>query len=228
MLDENTIQRLVELQKQSYELLLWIQRSLKKGSLDFSVAHHAMSTSDAALEWIGRHYNSLPLEARPNQSDLREFSSLFASYLTTSFELVDNPGKIMISDCSCFCSYCCFLVSANHIKPKKIAKKARDESRALKSLYLNSLASDLGVKFSNEQLSEIELKPDLQQALSIGAYGNELVRRSKFASQGPGILVLWREFAWENNIKPKKNFELKTKTVLDSEKRIIEYLTGHC
>ena len=60
MFDAETVRRVVDLQKRSYALLQWVQHALQAGTLDFSVAHGTMSASDAAREWIGRHFASLP------------------------------------------------------------------------------------------------------------------------------------------------------------------------
>jgi hypothetical protein len=35
-------------------------------------------------------------------------------------------------------------------------------------------------------------RPDLAQPLSLWSYAHELVRRSRFASQGAGVYALWR------------------------------------
>ena len=54
-------------------------------------------------------------------------------------------------------------------------------------------------------------------------YRNELIRRTRFASQGEGVLVLWRELAWEGTA-PKKGFKLTTEDILNAEKTIIEQM----
>jgi hypothetical protein len=44
-----------------------------------------------------------------------------------------------------------------------------------------------------------------------------LERRSRFASQGEGALVLWREIAWKEGGGPKPKFRLKTDEILNAE-----------
>ena len=64
-------------------------------------------------------------------------------------------------------------------------------------------------------------------AVSMATYVYELIRRSSFASQGSGILALWREIAWDKTA-PRKGFVLKAKDVLQAETLICEKLKQGC
>ena len=61
--------------------------------------------------------------------------------------------------------------------------------------------------------------PALSEQIALATYTTELIRRTEFASQGVGILALWREVAWEGS-EPKKKFRLNPKKVLAAEARI--------
>jgi hypothetical protein len=231
MFDVDQLRRTIDLQEKSYKLLLWVNENLKKGTLDFGVAHEAMSGSQAAAEWIRRHWANLPVLVRPDDDQLPEFAPLFSSYLTTSFELRDEPGTRLESPCGCYCSFCSYLVSADHLKVRKLTKKAQKESVALKRLYLKTLCDELGLSLSASVTESAMDDPELSNLISLASYAHELIRRTKFASQGEGVLVLWREIAWERGPqkgkpghsfqRPKKGFHLSAEKIVDAEKQII-------
>jgi hypothetical protein len=56
-----------------------------------------MSNSVVAEEWIEEHYLNIPDNTRPSQKDIKRFSNIFSSYLVTSFDLVEDPGKRLYS-----------------------------------------------------------------------------------------------------------------------------------
>jgi len=225
MFDRDELELVIGLQEKSYGLLKWVGESLKAGTIDFSYVHEAMSASEATAEWVSRHLGNMPVEIRPGEEDVEKFSHLFASYLTTSFELIEKPGVQLASSCGCYCLMCSYLVRANHLKVKKISKRAKKDAPELKAVYLRSLATDQGVALSPDGVSTLIGDPDLAEDIALATYANELIRRSQFASQGEGILVLWREIAWKGTT-PKKNFRLREDKVLKAEKNIVEQVTA--
>lgn len=221
------VEKILQLQAKSYKLLLWVARTLKHGGLDFTKIHGAMSSSAVAEEWINRHFASIPPEARPEIDIVSEFSHLFASYLMTSFELVEQPGVVWRSDHNCYCTMCRYLVAANHLKTRSIKKKHIKSAFSLKKLYLQTLADEAEIPLLVPEIEGLLSYPNLAEDIATATYVRELMRRAEFASQGEGVLVLWREIAWEGmgpvwRRKPKKNFELSTDKVLLAEKIILE------
>lgn len=219
MFDPNVLSRMVDLQEKSYLLLKWVNQSLRRGTLDFKYIHNAMDVAEASEEWIARHFDNIPLKARPKKHEIKEFARLFSSYLTTSFELIETPGKRLVSTCGCY--WCGYLVSANHLKTRKITQKTRESALQLKHLYLELLAEEAALALLPLELEGLLREPGLSANISLAAYANELIRRSKFASQGEGVLVLWREIAWEEN-KPKKDFYLLASDIIASEEVILD------
>ncbi len=63
----NELERVVNLQQKSYALLKWINEGLQRGVLDFKYIHGAMDAGSAAKEWIGRHFENIPTDIRPNK-----------------------------------------------------------------------------------------------------------------------------------------------------------------
>ncbi len=225
MFDADELERVVDLQGKSYRLLRWVGESLNGGTLTFNTVHEAMGLTEAARDWLTRHYASLPSEARPDdKADLPAFASLFASYLTTSFELIEKPGARRISSSRCYCSYCSYLSQANYLRARTPGKKAQASVRQMKELYLNALLADVAkVPDPHARANTVLENPALAPAVSYATYGRELVRRSEWASQGEGVLVLWREIAWERG-KLKKNFTLSARAITNAEAAIVEQL----
>ncbi len=52
MFDEARLREALQLQRKSYELLLWANRAVKEGRLKLTELHRNMSTSEAARSWI--------------------------------------------------------------------------------------------------------------------------------------------------------------------------------
>ncbi len=231
MFDEAELSQVLELHKKSYALLFWINESLRGGSLRFDVAHSAMSAADAAHEWLGRHLENLPLDCQPEKKQLLPFSMLFASYLTTSFDLATGPKTVMRTDCGCTCPYCRYFSAADNLKVRRPSKKDKVSALELKLICLAALLADQGQDDGPLHVERLLADPDLTLDISLVTYANELIRRSRFASQGTGVLVLWREIAWENDTprKPgkkrkgsKKKFTLQKDLILAAEKRILQ------
>jgi hypothetical protein len=224
MFDAEELKRVVGLQQKSYKLLQWVGDALNSGTLHFNVVHQALSLSDAATEWVERNWSSLPAEMRPDREDIPPFAHLFASYLTTSFNLLGQPGMRRESSCGCYCDFCAYLVAAPYLHVRNPDKKARERARQMKELYLSGLAKSLGVSVPYAVIEGLLADATLAEDIAYAAYAQELMRRSQFASQGEGVLVLWREIAWDPRGKPKKGFTLSAERALQAEAKIAERL----
>ena len=107
MLDADAIHRAVGIQQSSYALLRWAVDGIDRGFLRFDAVHTYASFEEAALAWIERHYADLPASARPAREDLPDFARFFTSYVDSSFDLVENPGRRLYSpEAHCFCPLC--------------------------------------------------------------------------------------------------------------------------
>ncbi len=219
MLKSEIVKRVIELHGKSYQLLKWVNNSLIHGDLKFDVIHDTMGISDASLEWIRRYYDNIPPDARPPMEYIDEFACLFASYLTTSFELV-SVHKIRKSYCGCYCQVCSYLISAEYLMPRKLSKKARKNAFELKRIFLSSLADNLKLALLENEIDQLLRDKELREKIALLTYCNELIRRTQFASQGEGVLFLWREIAWQGTA-PKKGFSLKTEDIMNAQNAII-------
>lgn len=220
------LERVLRLQKQSYGLLKWLNQHLKSGSLSFSVVHRAIGGSAAAEDWLGRNKAHIPPALVPPASDYREFSYLLASYLFTSFTLPTDKVTERVADCHCFCDYCSYVVAIHRLVPRNPTAKDRQQAHALKRLFLGRLTEDLGYPLEKSLEEAVFSTKTLSLELSCATYAYQLIRRTEFASQGSAVLVLWRDIAWEDGRKPRKNFELTAARVVHSEQTLRSVLSA--
>jgi hypothetical protein len=221
MFDATQLKAVVDLQERSFALLRWVNRGMIAGTLKFDTVHGPLSLADAADEWVRRHYGMIPESARPTLDQVRPFAYLFASYLATSYEVADTRT---VSG-GCHCGFCWRLLAVKNLRPRKVSKKAREEARQLKLILLRHLAAEMGLAVRKGEFERLLDEPgDLARAVSWAAYGQELLRRSEFASQGEGVLVLWREIAWDGKGRVSPKFRLTPEAFLAAEATMKERL----
>lgn len=222
MFSRETLARVIDLQQRSYDLLTWMNDALKKGNLRFTTAHGAISLPSAAQEWLERHLLNIPEAARPDLKDLGAFAHIFSSYLATSFSVTEKPRRV--SSDGCYCEWCTYVLSLPHLKVRSPGPKARRDASRLKRLLLESLGAALGDRVPTSVLDALLSDRELAEDISYATYARELLRRAEFASQGEGVLVLWREIAWTPEGRPKKKFKLSADRALQAEAAIVRAL----
>ena len=222
MFERDAIARAVDLQRRSYQLLRWLTDAIDRGFISFANAHEFASLSAAAVVWIDRHYADLPPATRPPREDLRPFCNLFATYLESSFELLENPGQRLYSpDDHCFCWMCSWLVAIPRLKLKKLTPQDRRRGRTLQVRAIKQLALDLDRTLSDEAADELVNDRALHEASGLVAYAHDLARRLDGVTGNPATLVLWRSFAWDELGAPKPDFRLTAEMVLDAEAKLV-------
>ena len=225
MLNRDEVYRAINLHRQSYNLLRWLTTAVSKDVVRFDRAHHYLDDAEAAKELIERHYLSLPLDCRPETEDLALFAKFFATYLTTSFDLVKLPAPRLYSKCGCPCPMCSYLVQASHLQPKKVYRRDKARARKLKIEALQRLAFNCETRLEQQQAEELVDSPDSAMEASLMAYGQQLVARTSGISEGPAVLVLWREIAWDRTA-PKKNFRLEADHILNAQESLAKRIRG--
>lgn len=224
MFKRDEVDQAVDLHCRSYNLLRWMSTAISKGIIQFDRAHDYMDEAAAAKEWIERHFLNLPPSCRPAIDHLEAFARFFATYLTTSFELVEKPGEKLTSSCSCYCSICTHLVSAPHLRVKKLSRRDKGRARKIKIAALEQLALEHNTHIDLQQAEKLIDSPNSATDVSLLAYGQQLVARTHGRSEGPAVLALWREIAWDKRGAPKKNFQLETEDILCAEESIAEQI----
>lgn len=222
MFDPQRIHDVIELHEKSFALLRWVRASLKGGQLSFAVVHQTTDSALAAAEWIERHLENIPQDARPRMEQLPMFSRLFVSFLTTSFQLNANAVR-SVSDCGCRCSYCAYLQAGPNLDSRNPSKKDIRTAIELKRIYLSGLAAENGVANAGEAVAKLLGSSELAADVAMATWAAELLRRSEFASQGEAVLALWRQFAWERG-SPKPKIRLTAAGVVAAERKIMASL----
>jgi hypothetical protein len=225
VLNREELQQAVNLQRKSYNLLRWLTNAVSNGVIRFDRAHDYLDEAQAAKEWIERHYLNLPLDCRPETEELGPFAQFFATYLTTSFDLVKQPGKRLYSGCGCPCTWCSYLVAASHLQPKKIYRRDKVRARKMKIAALQQLAYKCDTRLAQQQAEELVDSPDSAMHASLLAYGQQLVDRTRGFSGGLAVLALWREIAWDKTA-PKKKFQLEAENILNAQDSLAKKLVG--
>ena len=105
MFDIEEVKKILELHNKSYRLFLWISNKLKgfkkksKKHTLFNEVHGNISFYSGCIAWIKKHYNEIPIETRPEKSNLESFTHMLTSYLKTSF-IFSNEIKVY-NGCHC-------------------------------------------------------------------------------------------------------------------------------
>ena len=226
MFDREEIHKSLELQRRGYNLVRWLGGAMAKGVIQFDRAHDYMDEAGAAEEWIRGHYHNLPPSCTVALDQLPAFARFFATYLTTSFELVEHPRKRVESSCGCYCPICTYIVAAPQLKVRKLVRRDKERARKIKIAALQQLAREHNTELDSRQAETLIDSPDSALDISLIAYGQQLLARVKGVSAGPAVLALWREIAWDKRGAPKKNFELAADDILRAEESIGKRITN--
>lgn len=223
MLDPQRITRAVDLQQRSYKLLTWMADAVDRGFITFRAAHTFASLTDATVGWIERHYNDLPVPARPERADVLAFANLFTTYLDNSFDLVESPGKKLFSpDAHCFCPLCSWLVEMPRLQTKKVTRHDKLRARKLQTSAVKQVGLDIDRAITDEHAEAVV--DTMREPTALVAYGYDLLRRIDGVAEGAASLALWRSFAWVPAGSPKKGFELSAATILEAESAVMAAL----
>lgn len=221
MLSPDRLTLAIDIQSRSYQLLRWVADAVQKGFIAATRAHEYANVSDAAFEWIDRHYSNIPSQMRPDRRHLKEFANFFATYVTSSFDIVEQPGVRLVSQCGCYCPLCRHLVNARHLQPKKLTK--RDKNRAMNLMIdrVTALALEEGFSLNSEAATNIVQDLAARRSAGYSTYGYWLIKRTEGISDGKAILALWREIAWHPTGSPIREFMLRYEDFVDAEQSLI-------
>jgi hypothetical protein len=217
MFERDEVHKAVELHRRSYNLLRWLSTAISKGFIQFERAHDYADQATAAKEWIQGHYLNLPASCRPPLDQLDAFAQFFATYLTTSFDLVEKAGTRVTSGCGCYCPICTYVTSAPHLTVKKVTRQDKARARKLKLESVEQLGKERGISLDEKRIEKLVDAPESSENVSLMTYGQQLIARTHGRSKGPAVLVLWREIAWDKKGAPKKGFELDADSIVNAE-----------
>lgn len=221
MLPADQLTLAIEIQTRAYKLLRWVTGAIEKGFIPATRAHEYACISESALDWIEEHHLNLPTEARPERVYLVPFANYFATYMETSFDILEQPGKRLVSPCGCYCRFCSYVVNAPHLQPKKLTSRDKKRAGTLMADRVSTLALEEGIDLPQEDAARIAADPVTRRAAAYSTYGFWLIKRTQGISDGTSILALWRELAWRSSGSPIKDFKLCYADFADAEEALI-------
>ena len=224
MLDSIALKKAIHIHEMSYNLLFWMQQGIKKGFISFESAKIYTSFSDRTSEWLEKHYDDLPKDCRVEKQDIPLLANYFSSYLTSSFELVESPGRRKRSHDNCFCSVCHYWEDMPYLKTKKLTPKYKNKALKLMTYTLESYAIEFDIELSTEKIEF--LLNDYREQISLCTYAYQLLKRINGEESSPAALALWRMFAWNDSGSPIHSFKLTPEMILASEKDIVSIFRG--
>jgi hypothetical protein len=223
VIDRDDIGTCVDIARRCYRALLWVGRTLDKGGLPFDEVHDRLSAQESARRWVTRFQAQLPPDARPPDGEANRFANYFATFLTTSFDLVADPGKRARSDCGCPCRFCTYLVAAPHLQPRKLTKRNKADALRIERDAVEQLGVECDAK--QDAVEAVLADSAMREHTAVLAYGREMMRRCSGFTSGAAVLALWRRFAWTDQGSPKRDFALTADAIVAAEDELLAALT---
>lgn len=221
MLPADRLRLAIDIHARSYRLLRWVAEAVEKGFIPATRAHEYADAAESALDWLDEHYLNLPANVRPERTMLREFANYFSTYVTTSFDIVEQPGRKLVSSCGCYCPMCSHLINAPHLQVKQPSHKDKQRARKLMADRVQQLALEEKLRVTRERAEQIVASPTIRRAAGFSAYGHWLIKRLDGLTDGKSILALWREIAWLRTGSPIARFVLKYDDFVAAEKALV-------
>ena len=224
MLPPDRLQLAIDIQSRSYKLLRWVAEGIGKGFITYSRAHEYADVGDSARDWVEEHYLNLPANARPERTQLRPFANFFATYVVSSFDIVEQPGMRRVDPCGCGCRFCSYMIEAPRLQTKKLTKRDKQRALGLMADRVQQLAIEAGIAATPELAERIATNEQTRTSAGYSAYGHWLIKRLDGLTDGKSILALWREIAWNKSGSPTSKFVLKYDDFVNAEMRILQAL----
>ncbi len=221
MLPSDRLQLAIDIHTRSYRLLRWVAEGISKGFISHSRAHEYADVADSAQDWIEEHYLNLPANARPERNQLRPFANFFATYLVSSFDIVEQPGMRRVDPCGCGCRFCSYLIEAPRLKTKRLSKRDKQRALGLMADRVQQLAIEAGLGATPELAERLATDEQTRRWAGYSAYGHWLTKRLDGLTDGKSILALWREIAWNKSGSPRPKFALKYDDFVVAEKALV-------
>lgn len=217
--------RAIATRDRSYKLLLWIRDAVDRGLILPAQASHYSGGPDASTEWLRTNYRNIPEELRPPMDEIEEFAAFFSTYLSTSFDVVEQPGRRgegALSEYGCRCEICLRIINASHLRPKKLFQRDKRRAEFLMVECLLRLAHENGMNISEPFAEQLVNDQSTRRSAAYLAYGYWLIQRLVGESDGPAILALWRLIAWDPRGGMRPGFTLKLDDFNLAEDHVLE------
>lgn len=194
-MEKRELEKVLELQARAYELLMWVNaQAASQPELLSEESVQSLKYATSCRAWIEKRAGSFPVQLRVEPRDLEAFSHLLSAFFSTSFRVEEvQRGLRSGSGYNWEIEKRRRLVSgAMPARSKAAREKVEQSARNLQLIALEELAIENDVDLSRAQLEVLLGSPELSESIVLWSYGHELVRRSKFASQGASVHAMWR------------------------------------
>jgi hypothetical protein len=226
MIAQSELEFALSVQERSYRLLQWLGDAVRKGFVPIVLAHDVAGAGAAAKHWLERQQGSLPVACRPTDQELDAFANFFGTYLETSFDLDEKSKMRRVSTCGCYCPFCLRLVESRNLIPKSLDSHDKKRAAKLRLRRLEELSIESGLVFNEDRARSILGIESQRVDASMSAYAFALLERLRGFSDGPAVLALWRDFAWNRSGAPIHQFKLRANDILEAEIRLTGLLTS--
>ena len=124
----------------------------------------------------------------------------------------------------CWC--CVYWIESKHLRARDPDRKARAAAVDLERNYLRHLAEATGVAPSPAALDALTGDRSREVPLALATYAPELLRRTRFASQGEGVLALWRTISRDAKGRRNRKFHLTAGAALAADATVRSRMAG--
>lgn len=224
MLSTKLLDEAIDIQQRSHALLRWLIAQVDGRRITVDQVWGCAADGDGALRWMRRFGACLPSAIRPCPEEEVRFARFFASFLTVSYDIDEQPGSRLASRCGCFCPICVRLVAVSHLRPKRLTATDHRRADRLMAARLIRLGVEDGRVVEEAMADTLVGRDDLRRDAAYAAYGASLIRRLEGQVEGPAILALWRAIAWKPSGSPIHGFTLSSAYVAASEGRLLKAL----
>lgn len=202
---------------------MWISDAIDQGLIQPSRAAHHSGGPDAAVQWLRSNYYNIPEALRPPKNEIEEFAAFFSTYLTSSFDVIQTPGKQGVGPAptGCRCELCMRIVNAPHLQTKKLYAKDKRRADSLMCECVAELAKENGIDLGEESTTQLVTNDKTRRYAATITYGHWLIRRLSGESDGPAVLVLWRLIAWDPRGGMRRGFTLDVADFRVAERELL-------
>src|SRR5690606_16734535 len=165
MIDRDDIAVCVDIAQRSYRALQWLNEMLGRGILPVDGVHDDLTPQETARRWVRRFHPQFPKDAQPPESELDRFANYFATYLLTSFDLVEGATQERPGECGCWCRWCRRIVDTPNLQPAKPGRRDKDRAMHLMRNAVDELASECGA--SAADADRVFAEPELQEVIAM-------------------------------------------------------------
>ena len=88
-----------------------------------------------------------------------------------------------------------------------------------------ALAGEHGMQVTGAHVQHVVTDEATRRSAGYSTYGYWLIQRLDGHADGPSVLALWREIAWNRKGSPIQGFHLKLDDFVDAETKLIKSLT---